>query len=682
MRSHRCVAAFILLLTAVAYGQAPAAHNAAPPLPDSVPKDATLYAIQMASNPAGQLATWKTADGRVHVFYQFNDRGRGPKEDAVIAMGADGIPSSIETTGVNYLKAPVEEHFTVANGVASWKNKAEDGKQKLGGPAFYTGIEGTPAELFLLAKALRNAPGGKLPMLPSGEAAIRKISEQEAKAGDKSQRVTLYAMTGLDLSPTYIWLDASRDAFAFGDPGGWFLMIRQGWEAAGPELMKIQGKTEQARGAQVAQKLAHHPAGKVILRNANVFDARSGKVVRGQDVAVSGNRIESVQPTGKAPVSGAEVIDASGKTLLAGLWDMHAHVADNDGMLNLAAGVTTVRDLANDTEQLLARRKRIEAGQEIGTRIVMAGFLDGPGPYQGPTKVLVSTPQEVRTEIQKYKQLGYVQIKVYSSIKPELVPVIVEEAHKRGMRVSGHIPSGMTAEECVRLGFDEIQHVNFLALNFMPDVKETRTPARFTEPGKRFREIKLDSPQVTAFIALLKQKGTAIDPTLETFEPMFTSLPGEVPEGWKPAADRMPVQFRRGLLTGGLPMEGGLEKQYRESYDNMVRLVGKMYEAGIPVESGTDDTAGFALMRELELHVKAGIPASSVLRDATLGAAKIMKMDQELGSIEAGKLADLALFDGDPTADISNIRKARLVMKDGVIYRPAELYTELGIRPE
>jgi len=109
---------------------------------------------------------------------------------------------------------------------------------------------------------------------------------------------------------------------------------------------------------------------------------------------------------------------------------MHAHVADNDGMLNLAAGVTTVRDLGNDIDTLLARRKRIEEGQEIGNRIVLAGIIDGPGPYQGPTKVLVSTKDEARAAVDEYVRLGYVQIKIYSSVKPELVPAIIDEAHK------------------------------------------------------------------------------------------------------------------------------------------------------------------------------------------------------------------------------------------------------------
>src|SRR6185312_9698148 len=230
-------------------------------------------------------------------------------------------------------------------------------------------------------------------------------------------------------------------------------------------------------------------------------------------VIVSGHLIQRVGPaaTVKAP-TGATVIEGKGMTLLPGLWDMHSHISSLDGMLDLATGVTTARDLANDVDELMARKKRIDEGNELGMRIIAAGFLDGPGPYQGPTKALVSTPEEVRQWVEKYHALGYPQIKMYSSIKPELVPVIVEEAHKNGMRVSGHIPAGMTATDAFRAGFDEMQHMNFVFLNFMPDVKETRTPARFIEPAKRSGDIDVKSKPVQDFISMLKAGNKAVDP--------------------------------------------------------------------------------------------------------------------------------------------------------------------------
>ena len=124
-----------------------------------------------------------------------------------------------------------------------------------------------------------------------------------------------------------------------------------------------------------------------------------------------------------------------------------------------------------------------------------------------------------------------------------------------------------------------------------------------------------------------------------------------------------------------------MDQAFKDSFANMLRLVKVMYDAGIPVESGTDSIAGFTLERELELHVKAGIPAPRVLADATLGAARIMKADDQLGSIAAGKLADVVLVDGHPETNINDIRRPTVVMKDGVIYYPNELDRELGIAP-
>ena len=113
----------------------------------------------------------------------------------------------------------------------------------------------------------------------------------------------------------------------------------------------------------------------------------------------------------------------------------------------------------------------------------------------------------------------------------------------------------------------------------------------------------------------------------------------------------------------------------------MLDLTGLLYRSGLGIEDGTDNMAGFSLHRELELDVQAGIPPAQVLQNATLNAAKIMSMDKDLGSITAGKLADLTLVDGDPTKNISDIRKTAVVVKDGVLYYPKELYTELGVVP-
>ncbi len=650
-----------------------------PALPSDIPATASRYSVLIMGSLAGQEAAWTAPDGKLHAFFQFNDRGRGPKTTSVITLNAKGIPIAESISGNDYLKSKVTEEFSFDGQTARWNNTAEHGEKNLAAPAVYIAINGAPSEVGLLAQAaLMN--GGSVALLPEGEARVQRVSDRNIEAGGKKQHVVLYAISGLDFSPQYVWLDDHGQFFAA--VGGWSAIVPEGWEAAAEDLQKTQDEAVQARAADIAKKLAHRPAHPVVFTHANLFDASSATILPNQNVVVVGNHIQAVGPADQvAPPSDAEIVDATGKTLLPGLWDMHAHVGDNDGLLNLAAGVTTVRDLANDTDQLLARRKRIAAGTEIGTRIIIAGIIDGRGPYQGPTKVLVSTQAEARAAVDNYVKLGYVQIKIYSSVSPELVPPIIDEAHKNGLRVSGHIPAFMTASQCVKLGYDEIQHVNFLILNFMPDVKETRTPARFSEPAKRAADLDLNSPEVLAFIKLLQDHHTTLDPTMSVFEATIVARPGEVSPGYKAVESRLPAQVRRGLLSGGITPPPGMEARYQQSFAKMVDLVGVLYRAGIPIEAGTDSMAGFTLQRELELDTQAGIPAPKVLQLATLGAARIMKRDAEMGSITTGKLADLVLIDGNPASNISDVRKTSLTMKDGVIYKPAELYTELGVAP-
>ena len=692
----------LTLFLSLSSAQAPL-PSAAPALPADIPANAERYSMLMMGTVAGQQAVWTASDGTLHIFFQFNDRGRGPKTTSILKLDANGIPVSETVTGNDYLKSPVNENYSLESGTARWKNTAEQGEKKVSGPAFYSALNGAPSEIALLARtALEN--GGKINLLPEGEVRVERMTELDVEAAGKKKHVTLYAVAGLDFSPTYFWAEAA-DKF-FGTTDEWGSIVPEGWEASIPALLAAQSKIKDSRSAELAAKLAHHERNGILFMNVNLFDAASGTTIPNQTVLIKGNRIVKVLdhrainvelsdawpeagpfPAVPAPLPGVTtgrlplIIDATNKTLIPGLWDMHAHVGDNDGLLNLAAGVTTVRDLANDTDSLLARRQRIADGKEIGTRIVLAGIIDGNDAYHGPTKVLVSTEAEARAAVDNYKKLGYVQIKIYSSVKPELVPIIVDEAHKNGLRVSGHIPANMIASQCVEDGYDEIQHMNFLVLNFFPEVKDTNTIARLTKPGELGASLDLNSVRVQDFIKLLQDHHTKLDLTLSIFEDQYMAPPGQISPGFLPVANRLPAQVRRNLLTAGMTPPPGMEDTYKKSFAKMIEFAGLLYRSGLSIEDGTDNIAGFALHRELELDVQAGIPANVVLQNATLNAARIMSMDKDLGSITAGKLADMVLIDGDPTKNISDIRKTAVVVKDGVIYQPAELYTELGVKP-
>ncbi|HZQ70739.1 MAG TPA: amidohydrolase family protein [Terriglobales bacterium] len=637
------------------------------------------YTMLIMGNKAGYETSARTANGELQLYYEFNDRGRGPKITEKIVLDKDGIPTRIENSGNDYMKAPVVETFSLANGAASWKNRAEEGQKNVSGKAFYVSVSGTPEEGALLARALL-ANGGKLALLPTGEASIEKRNELKIQANGKTRTVTQYAVNGLDFNPSPIWLDNEGNFYSI---SAWGSVVPEGWEAAADSMLKAQQEYETQRSAQLAKTLAHKPSGTLAFVHATLFDSSTATTLKNSTVLISGNKITAVGDDAKVSVpAGAETIDAGNMTLMPGLWDCHVHIGPNDGLLHMAAGVTTVRDMANDIDQLAALQSRFDSGTEIGPRVLKAGFLDGRGPYAGPTKVFADTEDEARQDIERYARLGYVQTKIYSSIKPELVPRIAQMSHAHGMRVSGHVPAFMTAQQFIEDGADEIQHMNFIFLNFMFDkVKDTRTPARFTEVAQRGADIDPSSPEVQKFIQLLKDHHTDLDPTLNVFEGMFTDRPGKMSASYAAIADRLPAQIRRGFFYGGIEVPDGMDQRYRDAFTQMLKMTKALYDSGVPIVAGTDALSGFALHRELELYEQAGIPAPKVLQLVTLGAARIMHKDGEVGSIAAGKLADVILVDGDPATRVSDIRKVKIVVKDGVVYKTADLYKAIGVLP-
>lgn len=636
------------------------------------------YTVYFGNQPVGPGTVHFGPDGEETLQMKLRDRGRG--EDLTLQMQLDraGFPLREHLTGNDYWKNPVDERFERTGKTATWSNPLEQGTKRLSAPAFYILRYGSLLELSVLAKTLLRNPGHRLPLLPEGEARIEKISSARVEAGGKARDVSIYAVTGLTASALHVWI--GPDGF-FGYYDGFVTVVLEGWDAAAPVLIKAQAQAEALREKAQAARLGHHPARALVIRGARLFDPETRTVRPGTTAVISGNRIQAVGPDGEVPVpAGAEIVEAKGRMLLPGLWDMHRHFTDIDGILDLAAGVTTGRDMANDTDYLLGLKHKWDTGAAIGPRVVMAGVIEGPGPYAGPTKVLVDTEEKARAAVDRYAELGYAQIKIYNSLDPKLVPAIAAEAHAHGLRLSGHIPNGMIAEQAVRAGFDEIQHVNFLFLNFIPGV-DTRTAARMSAVAEHAAEIDLHSEPVRAFLRLLKEHHTVVDPTVSLFEDEFTGRSGQMRPSMKPVEDRIPYQERRTLPSTSLPVPPGMEQRFHDSFQACLALVKALYDEGIPIVAGTDSVAGFVLHRELENYVRAGIPAPEALRIATLGAAQVMKLDKDLGTVAPGKLADLILVDGDPTVHISDIRRVTLVVKDGVVYDPAKLYEEIGIKP-
>jgi len=680
--------AAVFVSIASAAGQAPGstpgpATPAVAPSPRPCPAgsaDSRVFAVLLRGNRAGYETSCRAKDGGVETFYAFNDRGRGPDLHTRVRFDANGTPGSVETDGKDYLKSEIRERFSRTGKAGAWKNKVEEEKRDVDGAAFYVSFSGPLEEIGWLAAAAARAQGHRIALLPAGEARVEVLPARRIASRGETRSLRLHSVTGLDFAPTYVWLDESGRFF--GLVSEWLTVIPEGWEGAAPELLAAQLERDRSRRIEAARRVRRSPAGPLVFKGARVFDSRTASSRPGMTVVVSGDRISAVGADGSVAIpSGAEVIDAAGKTLLPGLFDMHAHPSPDDGMQHLLAGVTSIRDMAAEPEHV-SDLAGWETGDWAGPRVVRAGIIDGPGPFQGPTKTLVANEAEALDAVRRIAAAKFVQVKIYSSVKPELVPVIASAAHAAGLRVSGHVPAFMTAEQAVRAGYDEIQHMNMLFLNFLADrVADTRGPARFTAVAENAALLDLRSEPVRRFLALLKEHHTVIDSTLGVFENFFTDRPGRVATAFTKVADRLPPQVRRAQLDGGLPVPEGMDARYRDSFEAMKRMLALLVEEGIPIVAGTDSMPGFTLERELEIYVEAGLPPSKVLQVATLDAARISGRGEELGVIEPGKLADLVLVEGDPTARISDVRNVRMVVRGGLVYDPAKLCAELGIRP-
>jgi hypothetical protein len=355
---------------------------------------------------------------------------------------------------------------------------------------------------------------------------------------------------------------------------------------------------------------------------------------------------------------------------------MHGHFSLQDGVLNIAGGITSVRDIGSVHEQIMELVRRYDSGEVIGPHTYRAGFMDKAGPYASGS--VVNDLDEALARVDFYADNGYLQVKLYSSIEPQWVAPIAERAHTRGLRVSGHIPAFMSAEQAVRAGYDEIQHINMVFLNFIVgDTADTRQQIRFTGYGDGAAGVDLDSEEVAAFIRLLKDNNVAVDATAAIFDTMLRHRPGEPDPTFAAIIDHLPPAVSRPMYNP----EMVLGKNWPESAQRQSQMLRKLHEAGVQLLPGSDNIAAFTIHRELEVYAEAGIPNADVLRIATLDSARIVGAANRTGSITVGKDADLVLLDGNPLEDISAVRRATLVIKGRMAYRPDDLYKAVGVKP-
>jgi hypothetical protein len=633
------------------------------------------FVYVLNGRPAGSMEV--TSDGpRITVDSRVDNNGRGPKIRETIDLGPTGLPLRWEIEGTAEVGAPVKESFRVEGGRASWKSLDDAGEVAAPPVPIYLPKDGSPWAFGLFMRTLRTAKDMKLPVLPSGELRLEKLRDIPVAVG--GEPLALYALWGLDVVPQLLLVDArGRFAGMVFPSGGCIAERLEG------RVLALADAADEARNellVRFAGPRTHRFPGPVALTNVRVFDPVSGALGDPTTVVVVGDEIARVGPG--APPADATVVDGNGGALLPGLHDLHVHLDDWDGPLHIAAGVTTVRDVGNSNPVMAARRNLIDSGQAIGPRVHLAGFIEGKTPFSASGGFLVESQGEALEKVRWYADHGYSQIKVYNSMKPEWIGPLSAEAHRLGLRVSGHVPAFMTSEQAIRDGYDEVNHVNQLLLGLLLTAGEDpRTPVRFTALGERAGALDLGGEPFQRLVRLMKERGTTLDPTLAVFEQMLLARPGLTSPTDVAWIDHVPVAVQRARRTAWLDVKPEQYPLYEASWRKLQEIVALLDRQGVRLVPGTDDFPGLMLHSELESWVKAGIPPGRVLRLATLDSARYLGTDQRTGTIARGKSADLLLVDGDPTRDISAIRKVRLVMKGGALYLPEEILSGMGIKP-
>ena len=632
---------------------------------------------------AGEQVMETDDSGVTRVKYIFKDNGRGPELSEQYRLGPDGTMLDYAVQGSSTFGALVSDKFERKNGQASWKSNTEQGQQAVTGPAMYVPLNSTLAPLSVAIGALAANSGKPLALLPSGALTQRKLDELQVSAGGKTQTVQLLAQTGLGLTPQFMWATTGDKPrlFAFIVPG-YMSVTEEGWKEAAAPLTVRQKAAEAKLLTELAGRLQHKLEGLTVVRNARIFDSDKATVGAPSDVYVLRGRISAILPAGSPVRGAANEIDAAGRIMLPGLFDMHGHTSRWEGGLHLAAGVTSLRDMGNDNDTLQQMMDENAAGSLLGPQVVPAGFLEGESPMSANSGFVIKDLSAAKNAIDWYAEHGYPQLKIYNSFPKAILKETVAYAHSRGMRVSGHVPVGLRANEALDAGYDEIQHINQVMLNFLATPQtDTRTLERFVLPSEKVSDLDFNSPVVKNFIKRLKMKETVIDPTLATFA-FMKQKDGDINTPFAPIADHMPPDVKRGFYVGTMKItDAAAQARYEKSYAKMVQFVGILYKAGVPIVAGTDELAGFTLQAELETLVQAGLTPAQAIQVATRNGARYTRTSNERGSIWPGKLADLVLVDGDPTKNIGDIRKVAAVITRGYLVYPHEIDKELGITP-
>jgi imidazolonepropionase-like amidohydrolase len=672
-----------IALSAPTLAQTEAAQNSVAQA-SATPVEQGKFILHKFEQPIGEETYEVTKDGEslgVKMDFKFTDRGTAVPLTASFRGAADLTPESFEIKGRNSRSTTIDDAVEIQAGKVRVRDR--DKWTESSRPAQFFTIAGyAPATMQMLMVRYWATHGSptQLATLPSGQVKIEPRGQDSVKIDGKDQTFDRFTIEGLIWGRETLWFDASRNLVAEVSTDAefdHFEAIRDSYESGLGTFVGRAGSDEMAALADISKGISGSHAEKIALVGGTLIDGTGHEPIPDSVVVIERGRIVDAGPKSRVKIpGGAQKIDARGKTILPGLWDMHAHFEQVEwGPIYLAAGATTVRDCGNEFEFITAVRDAVVNSRGLGPRLLLAGIVDGTGPLAlGVARV--DTPKEARMWTDKYHDAGFQQMKIYSSVKLEEVKDVAEEAHRLGMTVTGHVPEGLNAYQVIEAGQDQINHISYIADIMTPPLPEG---ASRLDRANAAANIDLKSPEAQKAIAFLVQHGTVVDPTVALFE-FFTASSAKLPASIEPGVTHVAPELQAILAEAG-PPTAHTELQ-EKIVQKDIAIIGALHHAGVPIVAGTDQTVpGYSLYREIELYAQAGFTPMEAIQAATIVPARVMGLDKELGTVEAGKRADVIILDANPLESIHNIRKVEFVITNGVMYNCAELWRSVGFKP-